>query len=353
MGIVTTIQSLFGASPERQGNTSQPDIRYADPSHAEMNERIRTGANVKEQKVPKVTNRDKPQSKPSPPPKVTFDPDEIAEKIIIFLKKPEYKKGAPHKNLTNYVWACVKGNLRWRPQSFKDALQVALNKLKDENKIGFNKKSRLWKLKNKSEKVKLHPLSDKEKAYFKREGLGEGWYRLNDNKTGRDAIKWLHQNYSWEEFETFCCHMLEHCGVKDTVISERHPVTGADGGIDGYGTYHLDGKNVRVSFQAKRYNPKYFLGVEHARNFTASTQAKDVDYGFLITTCDLTPDAREHIETITNNERFPTEIEIIDQTRLIECMIHRANSVHGYGLHKTDDLGIYYLNPQMLKAYKN
>ena len=143
--------------------------------------------------------------------------------------------------------------------------------------------------------------------------------------------------------------MLEHCGVTNTEISERHPVTGADGGIDGYGTYRLDGKDVRVSFQAKRYNPKYTLGVEHARNFTASTQAKDVDYGFLIATCDLTPDAKEHIEAITNNKRLPTEIEIIDQTRLIECMIHRANSVHGYGLHKTDDLGIYYLNPSMLK----
>lgn len=351
MGIVETIQNLFGASPERQGNTSQPDIRYADPSHAQMNELIKSGANVKQPPVPETTNRPKRQSSKPAPPAITFDPDEIAKFVLQYLKKPEYKNGAKHTKMTNYIWACVKGNLRKRPPSFKPAMQEALNKLKAEKKIGFNEKKRLWKLRVKSKKVKLHPLSEKEIAYFKREGLGEGWYRLNDKKTGRDAIKWLHQNYSWEEFETFCCHMLEHCGVRDTEISERHPITGADGGIDGYGTYHLDGEDVRVSFQAKRYNPKYLLGVEHARNFTASTQAKDVDYGFLIATCDLTPDAREHIEAITNNKRLPTEIEIIDQTRLIECMIHRANSVHGYGLHKTDDLGIYYFNPNMLKQF--
>ena len=58
---------MFGASPERQGNISQPDIRYADLSHAEMNERIKSGANVKEQKVSKVTNRNKPHSKPATP----------------------------------------------------------------------------------------------------------------------------------------------------------------------------------------------------------------------------------------------------------------------------------------------
>jgi len=348
MGIVTTIQSLFGASPERQGNISQPDIRYADPSHAQMNERIKAGTHVKEKNVPEITKRPKRQSH-QPAPQKTFDPDEIAKFILQYLRKPEYKNGAKHTKMTNYVWACVKGNLWKRPPTFEPALQTALNKLKDEKKIGYNKEKRLWKLKPKIQKVKLHSLSEKELAYFKREGLGEGWYRLNDNRTGHDAIKWLHQNYTWEEFEVFCCHMLEHCGVKDTTISERHPVTGADGGIDGYGTLFLDGKDIPITLQAKRYNPDYKLGVKDARDFVAATQAKNVIRGFLVCTCDLTPDARQHILDINASEATHAKFEIIDQTRLIECMIHRANSVHGYGLHRTDDLGIYYLNPKMLK----
>jgi hypothetical protein len=348
MGIVATIQSLFGASPERQGNTSQPDIRYADPSHAQMNERIKAGTHVKEQKVSKVT-KPLPQKKhKSKPAKVTFDTDEIAEKIIIFLKKSEYKKGAPHKNLKAYVWACVKGNLWKQPKSFETAFQSALNKLKAKKKIGFHKDKRLWKLKPKIKKVELHPLSEKELAYFKDEGLGEGWYRLRDGKTGRDAIKWIHQNYNWEEFEKFCCDVLTHVGIKNAKLSEKDPETGADGGVDGYGTLFLDGKDIPITIQAKRYNPDYKLGVKDARDFVAATQAKNVIRGFLVCTCDLTPDARQHILDINASEATHAKFEIIDQTRLIECMIHRANSVHGYGLHKTDDLGIYYLNPQII-----
>lgn len=96
MGIVETIQNFFGASPERQGNTSQPDIRYADPSHAQMNELIKSGANVKQPPVPEITNRPKRQSSKPAPPAITFNPDEIAKFILQYLKKPEYKNGAKH-----------------------------------------------------------------------------------------------------------------------------------------------------------------------------------------------------------------------------------------------------------------
>lgn len=197
--------------------------------------------------------------------------------------------------MTNYIWACVKGNLRRRPPSFKPAMQEALNKLKAEKKIGFKEKKRLWKLRIKSKKVKLHPLSEKEIAYFEREGLGEGWYRLNDNKTGRDAIKWIHQNYDWEEFEKFCCDVLTHVGIKNASLSEKDPETGADGGIDGYGTLLLDGEDVPITIQAKRYNPDYKLGVKDARDFVSATIAKTVTHRFLVCTCDLTPDAKQHI----------------------------------------------------------
>jgi hypothetical protein len=312
-----------------------------------MNERIKAGTHVKEKSVPEITKRPKRQSR-QPAPQITFDPDETAKFILQYLKKPEYKNGAKHDKMVNYVWACVKGNHRKRPPTFKPAMQKALNKLKDEKKIGFNKDKRLWKLKPKFQKVKLHKLTDKEKAYFKYKGLGDGWYRLNDNNTGRDAIKWLHQNYNWEQFEKFCCDVLTHVGIKNAKLSEKDPETGADGGIDGYGTLFIDGENVPITIQAKRYNPDYKLGVKDARDFVAATQAKNVIRGFLVCTCDLTPDARQHILDINASEATHAKFEIIDQTRLIECMIHRANSVHGYGLHKTDDLGIYYLNPIML-----
>jgi len=278
-----------------------------------------------------------------------YDVEEIKEHVIRFLSKNEIE-GAPFYNVKNYTWACVRQdkNLKKAPSDYEASLRQVLNTLKKEKVLQYKPKDKIWKCDPKYHPVILHDLTDKERKYFKAKGLGEGWCRLDDAESGHDALWWMHQNFSPDEFEQFCCAILEHLGAKNVQLPAKRP-SGADGGIDGEGDFIIDGKSNKFAIQAKKYRPDRYVDTDTSDKLVGSLTKRNIDYGFIITTSFISDIAHQEVKEITNEPRNNIKIELIDKHRLLKCMEFRGDSPHGFGLHKTDDLGLYYLNRDMLK----
>jgi len=286
----------------------------------------------------------------------SYDRKFIRDKVIRFLSvtKPN---GAGYRLIEAYVWGCVRGDQPKKiiPDDFQTFLKKSLNKIEVEGIITYQMVMGIWKINKKQyeeknrNREKLLPITDSEKRYFGAKGLGDGWYRLSNKTSGMEAIWWMHRNFNPDEFEQFCCAVLAHHNVTDVEVSEKEGPYEIDGGIDGYGSYHLNGRNIDVAIQAKLYKPSRFVTRTETSHFVGSLHPKEMNYGFLITTATFSERAQEMVELTAAHKTNPIHIELIDQNALIECMTYRGDSPHGFGLHKTDDLGFYYLNPEMLR----
>lgn len=281
--------------------------------------------------------------------------EDVRAKIGYFLSKIE-ADGASYKRIKAYVWACQEGGQRQEAiaPAFEKAFEKIFEDFKLKRLVSYDKANKIWSLNHKiykkylSQLIELKDLTEKEQNYFKFKNLGTGWFRLPSKTDGLEAIFWLHQNLTPDEFEQFCCALLAHHQVKDVRVSPKRE-SGADGGLDGLGVYHLDGVTVNVAIQAKRYRPDIMVQDQVLRDFIGSLVAYDTNYGFFITTSIFSPQAKLTAESVNENANNKIQLQLLDGHDLVKCLIYRANSSHGYGLHRTDDLGFYYLNPTMLR----
>lgn len=230
-------------------------------------------------------------------------------------------------------------------KKIRDQLSKARRTLGKEGKVGYNRAEEVWY----PVVVRTHKQTAKESRYLKPRGLDDSWVRL-PNKI--EAIKWLHLNFTPDEFEQFCCAILgEHCGGKNFQTTEKRKGSGADGGIDGVGEMYVEetGKVENIAFEAKRYKPSEQLGSDICQKLVGAMQGKKVKYGFIITTCIFSKNSIDYIETINNDEDVKIKIEMIDQERLAEIMIYKKDSQHGFGLHRTEEKHIIYMNEGILR----
>ena len=90
------------------------------------------------------------------------------------------------------------------------------------------------------------------------------------------------------------------------------------------------------------------------RDFKGALLEHKINYGIMITTGKISDRAVKRAQETNLDDTNQLKLELIDQNILIECMEYRGDLLHGFGLHKTDDLKWYYLNPGMLrKAISN
>lgn len=272
----------------------------------------------------------------------SFSEGDVREKIIYFLSKTE-PKGAGFKQIKKYCDACFDAD------DFNRKFQKAFDFLKDSYAVSYEKKEKRWIFNPKNyQTVILRDLTDKEERYFKYKKLGTGWFRLGDKNYALHAIWWIYQNLNPDEFEQLCCALLSHHQVTNIGISPKRE-SGADGGIDGFGEYLLDGETVKIAVQVKKFRPNRQVQTDEADKFVGALTKHNVYCGFFITTGIFSERTIKETYSLTHDERNNIRIELLDQNKIIEALLYRADSTHGYGLHKTDDLGLYYINPDMLR----
>lgn len=219
-----------------------------------------------------------------------------------------------------------------------DHLHKMRCRLAKDGKISFDKRTKRWKC----NAVKARNLTEKEGRFLKAKGLGPGWVNIADKL---EAIKWLHREFSDSEFEEFCCALLRHSNVENPVVTEKRE-SGADGGIDGTGTYRISDMLVPIVFQAKRNAINTQIGTDICQKLAGAMLERHIHHGFLITTGTFSVRAHEAIKKI--EEHSPYQIELIDQDRMAEIMICTKDKPHGFGLHRTE-IGLIYMNQDILK----
>jgi hypothetical protein len=220
-----------------------------------------------------------------------------------------------------------------------DHLHKARVNLSKSGMIGFNSGQKVWYPKN----VKMRNLTEREEQYLKAKGIkSQGWVYIPDKL---EAIKWLHREFSDDEFERFCCALLEYCNVTNVNITEKRK-SGADGGLDGLGEYFIGEETVPVAFEAKRHALMSQVGSNICQKLAGAMMENGIRHGFIITTAKFSERAKQSVENMEKNNNY--QIELIDQDRMAEIMICKKDSPHGFGLHRTDKKFIY-MNEEILR----
>lgn len=321
--------NLLGfTSNKRWRETQRPDIRYAHPSHD-----------------PNHNNN----KSPTQPIKLTNETEnlfrnlEALKTIITTHLKTKGRDGDSYLNVNLHAATMLTDSPALAQQALnkkwiRDNLKEARSQLNKEGLIGYNKKDEIWYIKPNP----IRNLTDKEQRYLAAQGLGEGWRNISSEI---DAIEWLHKNLSPDEFEHFCISILSaHCKVPIT-ITEKRPISGADGGFDGTGEWVIHGNKEPIALQAKKYASHNHISEDHCDRFAGALLKRGWKYGFLITTSVFSPRLKESVEVFKSKDIW---IELIDQERLAEIMLMKGNSPHGFGLHRTD-YGLVYINEAILK----
>ena len=267
------------------------------------------------------------------------------EEISLLCVSEAGSDGVDTKNLNYRVAEQVFGNQAHAENAVKvkeitDHFHKLRVKLSKNGQIGFNKEQKVWYPKN----LKARDLTKKEERFLNAKGLdAPGWISIKDKL---EAVRWLHREFSDDEFEQFCCALLEHSEVRNLKVTEKRKGSGADGGLDGFGEYSLGDETIPIAFEAKRHSPASQIGSDICQKLVGAMMQNNIKHGFIITTATFSERSQEAIREYRENHDY--QIELIDQDRMAEIMICKKDSPHGFGLHRTDKDFIY-MNRGILK----
>lgn len=267
----------------------------------------------------------------------------IEYRILAFLKSGKNNKFKDifENDLKRIETKSIRDNAR-RRNDIQSVIESCLENLEAKSKIYFDEHHNSWFL----EKVKLRHLSDKEQKYLKHaHGLGDGWQNISDEG---HAINWIYK-MTPDDFEAFCCALLDHAKVQNLKVSEKREKSGADGGIDGYGELEIKGQMEKVLIQAKRYRPDNQITTNQIRDFLGAYDFENINYGFFITTSIFSDNALEQCKELNSRENGVKKIELIDKKRIIDIMLSKGKNIKGFGLYKTPDLDRLFINTYILK----
>jgi hypothetical protein len=330
----------------RNENTS--DLRYADETHAnykpspEVIEKKPVTQTYQQGYAPRQSRSKRKKKSDYDPINFFDDIDDLKRKIMSFLK--ENKKGSL-KKIKAYL--CEKIRVKsirdkaMKRSDISDIIISCLKSLAQSQQVIFDKYTKEWKLC----KSKTRPISDKESRYLKNlTGSSNGW-RFIENP--QKAIDWMHDHYTPDDFENFCCSILSYLNCSDVHVSQKRS-SGADGGVDGYGNLiKNDGQKVKFIMQAKRYAKHNFVTENNITQFLGTYDAQDVDYGIFITTGFYSEKSRELEEKI--RKKGEKKMKLIDCEELVDLMQIKTRNGNGVGLVVTPDLNRAYMNIEQLK----
>ncbi|MEM6781398.1 MAG: restriction endonuclease [Pseudomonadota bacterium] len=276
-----------------------------------------------------------------------FDNIPLVSKImLVYIRKND---GAGYDDIKSHIVSEATSSVAVQKKllnnsRIKARMIEARDLLKQDNLIEYHVNKQIW-FYTPQEQMDL---SDKEKSYLAYKGVyQEGWKRIKDPLY---VVRWLHENFTPDEFEVFCCKVLEHCGVRNAIVSEKRS-SGADGGLDGTGELYIDDDLgwQKVAIQAKRYGLDKYSGDDQCRSFVGTLQQQRIEYGFFMTTGMLSERFIDTAEDFSHRPDINVNIECIDKHKLVEIMVYKGTDPYGFGLHKTDELGFYYMNEHILK----
>lgn len=310
------------------------DIRYSDPSH-DLQNMVR-----KKQKLASLNDMQDELAR-----KVLDEPD-IREMSYFCIKKcgaSGTKTNDLNKMIVNLALKkSIYANDVAEMNVVRDYLHQVRDDLRQSEKIGFNNKTKKWFIC----KSKIVKLSDKEIRFLKAKGVNP-----NDCvrvKTPEAAVEWIYNNFTPDDYEYFSCALLQHLEGKEMKVSEKRPVSGADGGVDGRGMYRLDqGNEVPIIFQAKKCNPMSQIGEDVCTKLAGTMLKERVRHAVVITTASISKRSIDFSKQMKDENNL--YIDFIDKEKMIEIMTWRDNKIpHGLGIYKSD-YGIFYMNKKALK----
>ena len=209
-------------------------------------------------------------------------------------------------------------------------LTKARARLKAQGLIGYNSKSDVWYPKRK----KAYEPSAQEKQFIERR-VGTGWRRIFSET---EAIQWLVDNYSPDEFEHFCASILtQHCNAPAKITQKRR-FSNADDGFDAIGTIVVEGVSEKFAVQAKKYALDRQVSKDEFQKFIGALIEHDMNHGLMITTRTFSDRTIAAVEKMKAKDIW---VELIDQSRLAAIMLEKSDSPHGFGLYETDIKGLY------------
>lgn len=324
----------------------KPDIRYGDPSHDSSTWKKKPEKAKEKPSSSKISHfiSKKVSSKRLEEISIILSDQDEVERITLGFIRSGGRDGLETTHLNKLILRKALGEVSEIAMCLKikkvtDQLHDVRVKLSKRGDIGFNSFEKVWYPKE----IKTRNITDKEDRFLKAKGIkSEGWVSIPHKL---EAIRWLHKNFSPDEFEQFCCELLKYSHVHNVCVTEKR-LSGADGGLDGTGDYTIENEIFPIIFEAKCYNPDKQVGEDICTKLAGVMMREKVKHGFIITTAQFSDRAVECVNTIRENEGY--QIELIDQDRMAEIMIFREESPHGLGLHRTD-AGFIYMNQNILR----
>lgn len=341
MAYVRKILQILGLRKKHHA----PDIRYADPSHANFT------ARPSEQKPkPESHQGFNPlnyvpgRQRPGPSFLDTVQNDPRLEELTLSYLKTKGKEGASYKQIN---WAVCHKILKQdhlvqkalRQNYVREHLNNLRGQLKNQKKIRYDADQKIWFF----GPTLYRDLTEREEKFLANREFAPGWKAIDAPER---AVEWIHQNLSFEEFEHFCAAILEHWDVINVEVTEKRPGSAADGGIDGWGDCKVNEAYQRMPFQAKCYADHNWIPDNDCASFYGRMARNKVKHGFFITTSWFSDRFKQDVEFYRKENGV--YIEMVDKKKLSEIMLVKKDSPHGFGLHKTD-LGLYYMNPDILR----
>lgn len=351
--------SLGIISPPRK--RGRRDIRYAHPSHA---------SHSPEKPMPDKQHAFLKSSKddscaPLPPPpdyeKKSFykkrkdipsadyifsqNEEKIRRLTLIYLAD-QGEGGASSKHIDSYVLKNIMRShaiaaICENQEDYREKMRGIRNLMKREKRIFYDSDRSVWLFNN---DIPIRETTQKEKGFLRHQGVGEGWANIPDEM---DAIRWIHREFNRtpERFENFCVSIMKSQGRVPLNVTEKHPISGADGGFDAIGDWSIDGKICPVALQAKCYAPDRQVGSDETDRFFGALLRNKIKHGFMITTATFSKKVKDYVSSY---EETGAQIEMIDQKYLIKIMLSKATSPQGFGLHRTE-AGMVYMNVDILR----
>ena len=331
------ILKLLGLS-KKEPESTEDNIAYADASHDPGNNKQKSGPTLIKRRSnnrPEIT-----------PPKMNYDAAKHMFEDTEFIKSQIMRCMETVSQMSLFdLRGAVAERIAISPkvarrllvdQDIKDKIDAALESLHSQRRI-YPKDRGIW-----TTEVPVSLLGTQ---------IREGWYRINDPM---DAIKWIQQEFTPDEFEVFCAQALNFYGKGTVKVTAKGPM-GGDGGIDGIGklflSYNANDPGIDIVFQAKRYALEHTVSPKYIREFYGAMRLKSIRHGFMITTGKFDQEARRIAKEFGKDfeDEKGRQIELVDQNALIEMMLIKKENRQKYGLWEYETKR-FCLNPVILRC---
>lgn len=216
-----------------------------------------------------------------------------------------------------------------RSSALEEPVSQALARLQDNKFIGYNQQGQVWYYRGSRE------LTPEAAAFLRSRGFGSGWKTISDPRL---VIDWMVQNLSPMQFERFCISLLKNHLKLKVDGTRKDPISGADGGIDGFREIEVDGVLHPAAIEVKAYATYRKVGYLPIERLGGKMARHGWKMGIFITSGTFNEEAEKCLNDFCKQGYI---IYTADQDRFLNIMLDPMDKKHGFGLYKSNYVSKY------------